>query len=752
MFAPSPFLSAKGLFDVVRRRLLQIAGVVVAGLALAVLYLVVTPPLYKATVRLLIENQTPKINNAQAVSSEAGGPELAVLSQVEVLRSPRLAERVIRATNLFGANDKHPARPVEPATPAEPSGTEDTGKSPPPTTLPTDVVEAFMRRLTVSRVGPTTLIQVEFASSNADTATRVANALATEYLESQVEAKNSVTRRATEWLKKRVAELREQIRSGEERIERFKTENNLFKVGQMTIDERVLSTTAEQLSAARAAEAAAASRLEQMERIQNEPGQLMSLGRALQSDTIREYRRQYAEVARKRASIVSRFGQQHPEVANADAELKDLDKQISLEVSRIVSSARSDFDLTKIQSQQLESKLAQLKRQIHETNQLTIELIEMERQLQTTSALYSSLLARLQELESLETLNGPDARIVSYAFRPFKPAEPRKTLVLGLTLVASMFLGFAYAFFSEYMHPTFVAPGDTERTLGVQCIASIPLVAGPATADRGTGPLARLLWAAATARAKAQPLVRACHAQLVRLGLSAPHLPANEGSGGATTPDDTPLRPVLHTSTSAFSEAIFAIHNALDASLTRSDGCIVAVASASADEGKTTIAIGIGDYFATSGKKVLLVDANLRDTSLTKALAPNAKLSFLDVLSGQHRISETLQVDQASGLTVCPAPSTLGKQRPMDVLASPAMADLLASLRAQYDLIIVDTSPFARTADPRPMFRLADTTILVVEYAVSRIEDVRTAMRDSGLQSARLLGAVLNKRPASALA
>lgn len=732
--------SPRRLIDLCLRRRMTVLKVLLAGLGMAAAYLLTTAPLYKASVRLLVENQTPRISSAQSMNTDGGSHELAVLSQVEVLRSPRLIERVILAAGLAGAAGVNTGdRPSQEA-PAD----QTTAKT---VQLPTGLVESLARRLTVSRVGPTSLIQIDYFHQNPEIAAKTINLLANTYLEMQVEAKNHSTKRASEWLNTRVADLREQIHKNEQRIQRFKSENNLFRVGQMTVDERVLSSTAEQLSAARATEAAAAARLKQIEQLSSDPDQLMSLGKALQSDTIREYRRQYAEVARKRASVISRFGNQHPEVANADAELKDLDKQIAKEVARIVDSAKSDFELANMQVNQLEGKLGQLNRQLYEHSQLAIELLDMERQNQSAGALYATLLARQQELDSLETLNGPDARIVSLAPTPTSPSHPRRTLVLGLALVTSVLVALGLALVLEYIFPTFTAPEDVERVLGMTCITSVPKYREPTEPARQT----RASWIATFSPEPAVSGLRELLARshrFVRSGLSGELRATHQSSEEhAETTNPTLLRPVLSSTINSFTESIFPVHNAIHDFISRSDGGVIAIASPESGNGKTTLAVAVADYFASCDRKVLLLDADLRDSSLTRVLSPNSALSFVDVLEGRARFSDVAVTDASSTIRFCPAPLELKGKRPMDLLASKGMADFIAAARREFDLVVIDTTAIGRAVDARPLLKASDAVLLIVEYGVSQTDRTYSALRDTGVPAAKLLGSIINKRP-----
>lgn len=751
------------------RRRSQIAAISVLGPLLAILYVTLAAPLYTASTRLLIESRALKVISSEALVPDIGNPDVAVMSQVEVLRSSRWAERVIRALGLYGIPKSDSAaaelsaahellsdderQSGVPAPGVKGRGVKEHEPAAAPLEpIPTTLINRFMSRLNVRRIDPTSLIEVSFTDSDPELAATIANSIADAYLDDQVIAKSAATRRANEWLKIRLADLKEQVRESEAAIERFKGEHGLYDIGQQTLSERMLSVTSDQLVTARTAADAAQAKLEQVERLRSDKSGLTMPGFALQSELLRDFRRQYADVTRKRTNLVVRFGAQHPDVLNADAELKDLEKQMDQEIVRVIDSARDEYVAAKSQVTLLEEKVEQLKHQLTKGNKVAVDLSELKREAAATSNLYASLLTRFHETEAQESLHMPDARVVSEAVAPLAPSHPRKSLAVLLALASSVLLALTLAFVRELTEHVFRSQKDVERVLGLDLVAEVPrLAAGEGAAPRTSfwglelpETTARVLFGLAyrvrEARVRAaNALIRLVPARWRRAELELPAGPA-----GPMTRENIP-RPLLGSELSSFSEAMYLVKAAIESRPPRMLPKVVAFISAQSGEGKSTLALNLADYVATCGGSALLVDCDLRSAGLTRRLVPDASLSLVDVVTSEAGPDSVFVMNAETGFDFCPASLVPLERRPADLLSSDRITRLIAEVRPNYDVVILDTAALGEAVDARPLLRLADAIVLVVEAERTTHEDVMELLRDAGWPSEKLAGIVLNK-------
>ena len=142
---------------------------------------------------------------------------------------------------------------------------------------------------------------------------------------------------------------------------------------------------------------------------------------------------------------------------------------------------------------------------------------------------------------------------------------------------------------------------------------------------------------------------------------------------------------------------------------------------------------------------MLLIDGDLRNPSLTKALAPDARIGLVEVLSGQRSLAEVMHTDPETGLRMVPAVLNGRIWHTAEMLSSNAMAALLEAARAEYDYIVIDLPPVVPVVDVRAVAPLIDGFVMVVEWGVTSRDVVKEAIAAVEPLSERMIGIVLNK-------
>lgn len=418
-FAEKGTLGPVAIVKVLHQRW-KIVLAVAAGIFLpAAGYAWLASPIYTATARLIIDVRGLKVLNIDDVLPSLDGDTSSIESQVEVLRSRRIAERVLRAHQSLLERSARNGRRLEQE----------------------ELLEAMMKRLKVERRGLSHIIDVSFRDEDRTVSARIANAFVDEYLADQTEAKQRAAREAHSWLQNRVSEMSRKLRIAEERAERYRVENGLTDTGDLKLGERELTDFTVQLVQARVAAAASAARLQQFEEWAKSPERLTSFGLALDSELIVDLRKQLVESERKIASITSRFGDQHPAALDARAEMEAVVTNIRQELERLVTKARSDAELARAQVTLMEQDLEALKRAYAERKLAAIGYGALAREVEATREFYEALLKRLNETQAQESLQSPDARLVAYAAPPLKPSSPRTSLVMACAALGAFLLG-----------------------------------------------------------------------------------------------------------------------------------------------------------------------------------------------------------------------------------------------------------------------------------------------------------------------
>lgn len=170
------------------------------------------------------------------------------------------------------------------------------------------------------------------------------------------------------------------------------------------------------------------------------------------------------------------------------------------------------------------------------------------------------------------------------------------------------------------------------------------------------------------------------------------------------------------------------------------------VTSAAPGDGKTTVACNLAIALAQSGKKVCLVEADLRRPRVNEYLQLNPSAGLTEVLAGQIPLNGALQTWGNGMLKILP-PGVI-PPNPSELLGSHQMAQVVANLKREFDVVILDTPPLLAVSDAAVLASRADGAVVVVRYGKSSCDAVRNAVASLEQINAKVLGTVLNAIPA----
>jgi capsular exopolysaccharide synthesis family protein len=208
---------------------------------------------------------------------------------------------------------------------------------------------------------------------------------------------------------------------------------------------------------------------------------------------------------------------------------------------------------------------------------------------------------------------------------------------------------------------------------------------------------------------------------------------------------------VVDSPLSRFAEAIRAIKVAIDLEHAGKSTKVIGVTSSLPNEGKSTIAVSLAALIAHGGGRVVLVDCDLRNPSLSKMLIPSAKSGLLDVIAGKAELESVIWTEETTGLAFLPAAPPRRFAHSSEILASETFRALFEKLRGNYDYVIVDLSPLAPVVDVRVITPIIDSFLFVVEWGRTKIDVVEHALSNAQGVYDNLLGIVLNKADMNAL-
>jgi capsular exopolysaccharide synthesis family protein len=179
---------------------------------------------------------------------------------------------------------------------------------------------------------------------------------------------------------------------------------------------------------------------------------------------------------------------------------------------------------------------------------------------------------------------------------------------------------------------------------------------------------------------------------------------------------------------------------------------VIGLTSATPNEGKSTVALALGQLIARNGASVIVVDCDLRNPSLTRSVTPSAASGIVELAFGGTSLEDVIWKDQSTQMAFVPAMLDSGHLDPPSVLSSGELRRVFDELRKQYEFVVVDLSPLAGVIDVCATTELIDAYVLVIEWGHTTVDTVQHALRAAPNVSESILGAVLNKADIKSLA
>jgi exopolysaccharide transport family protein len=717
-----------------------------ATIAIALVYLFTTPAMYTAHALLLIDSSKANpLQLLQGALNDIPMDTAQIETQVELLKSEKIGLAVIKQARLtedpefvgsagrgitgtifglvhgiFGsANPKTPE--------AAPGASELIVIS--EEKLARNALGVFLAGRTITRVGRTYVLDIGFTSLNPSRAAGVANAIADAYIEDQLESKYQTTRRASGWMQERIKELRIQTMAADRAVLDFKEKNKIIDTGGSNItgtggrplvEQQIVEVTA-QLSAARAASAEAKARLERIEQVRKRDLPEATIADQLRSEVITRLRNQYLDLSAREAIWSNRYGSNHLAAVNLRNQMAELKRSISDELDRIAQSYQSEYEIAQAREKTLTQNLASQVSVGQIVSRERLGLGELESQAQVYRTLYDTFLQRFTETTQQQSFPTTEARLIAAASPPSGRSSPRTSFVLGVAGLLGLTIGFGLAILREAVDRVFRTPRQVETILHMNCLAVLPLL-------------------------KYSPsLVVKSDAGLNKRG----NREATEQERTSLVTDRalriSRYRQVINEPLSSFTEAFRSIKVAIDIERVVKQNKVIGITSTTPKEGKSTIAANLAQLMAHTGKRVILVDGDLRNPTLSRRLSPDASRGILQVLAGEVELRQAIDVDKETGLHFLPTIFETRLAHTSEILASETFKKLIDGFRQSYDYIVIDLSPLSPVVDVRATANVVDSYVFVIEWGKTGVDLVQHQLASAPEIYESLLGVVLNK-------
>lgn len=681
---------ARGAFDfrylaaAIRSNLLLIVAIILTSLALAVVATLLDTPRYTAATTIQINDSSDRVisekDDSTSPINNSYDTDRFLKTQTDVLRSRGLAVRVAQKLKLHGNADFYRAMEA----------------NPPAAGTPAEVVRnltlgLMARNFAVKLPRDSRIVTLTFESADPAIAAQVTNAYASEFIQSNLQRKFDSTAYARDFVAGQLGEAKVRLQNSELELNEYARSSGLIHTRDAGADEGSGKggsggsiTTASLIQLNEAANKARTDRIVAEGRWQAvSNGSLLNTREVLSNSTVVNLMTDRARAEAALQQDLARHLDGYPTVRDKRAELGRINAELQSVASSVRASIRSEYDAALSAERALSAQVNQLKGDTLAEQDLGVRYALLEREADTNRTLYDGLLQRYNELNATAGISSSNVSVIDTAEAPQSPTSPNLLKNLALALIAGFGLAALTVFLKDQLDDAIRVPEDVEHKLRLPLLGVVP------KASR-SDPEADLL---------------------------------------------DPKSPV--------SESYNSLRGALLYSTTAGLPQVMLVTSAQASEGKTTTSYATAAGLARMGRKVVLVDADLRRPSVHRRIGYDNERGLTTLLTTQDAIASVVRDTPQANLSVLasgPIPPS-----PTELLSSLRMEQIIEELSREYEVVVIDSPPILGLADAPVLSALADGVIFVVESDRGRRGSLKTALRRLRAMRPILLGAVLTK-------
>lgn len=449
---PRGIIDLNAVWLAFNRRLIPILFSIVIVTVLTVVAYMMADPVYTATARVGLDRQS---SDVLKVGVEKGGVVIdssSVDTEVQVLRSPAMAEAVVKRLKL----DSRPG-----------FGQSVDGAAVAPAVAMRRAIDRVRNGLDVKRDGTSYVIAVGYSSGDPQVATDIVNATISAYVAGQRTAKVSERSEEVRQLSERMGKLRSEVISAETAVAQYRAATNLVDITKdRTSAQQALSALTTELAAAQADQAAADARA-----AASRTGTTTNL---LQNPVVNQLVTRQAQLRAERNEMAGRYGDRHPSLAAIDSQLRDVSASIDSETRRVRTSIQSEADIARQRAGSVQRSIAKEQSELLAGNRASVKLAELERNAESSRQLYQAFLDRYRG--ALATLGSErsNSYIVAEALTPRMPTSPNLKAYMVGGIVIALISAVLVTLILEFLERGFRSRSEMEKGLAIRTIGSIP--------------------------------------------------------------------------------------------------------------------------------------------------------------------------------------------------------------------------------------------------------------------------------------
>jgi capsular exopolysaccharide synthesis family protein len=660
-----------------------IGGIMLAFLAIGLVWTLLTPARYSAQAEIEITREQKQITNVEGLESASAGQDLEFYAtQYSLVRARPVAERVARELRLASDPTFFEAHGLDPD--AIDQQFPNLSRMERQQKLERLAVKTLLDTVSINPVRTSRLVDISYTSRSPKLSAQIANTWAQAFMAVSMDRQFASTADARKFLEERLTALRTKLEQSERAVVNYASNKGIITLEEtreangMTRPSRTLvgadlSDLNTQLNNAVATRIAAQSRLDTNGDATVE---------AVSNDGLSTLRRERAQVAAdyQRQSVI--FEPDYPAVQQLARQLQSLDSAIARETSRITSSRRTTYREALASEAALRKRVEALKTRLDQQQRNNIQYAIFQREADTNRQLYDALLQRYKEIGVAGTIGASNISVVEDAQVPIKPSGPSLLANLLIALLAGGVVAGGVVFALEHVDEGIRDPTQVQSALG------LPLLG---------------------------------------------HTPAVEGE----------VLDHLKDIKSMYYESYFSIETSLSFATTHGFPRSLTVTSTQPTEGKSSTALALAVVLGRTGRRVLLVDGDMRSPSIHSMVERENKMGFSNYLAGDDAWNDLLQQTQYTGVEIIsagPLPPSAA-----ELLSSGRLQQFVSESRQRFDHVIIDSPPVLGLSDAPLLARAVEGCVFVVRSETSTIRAIRNSVARLKQIDAHIFGVVLTQ-------
>ena len=670
----------RGMYD--RRRLM--AAIIGSFVLMGVLATLLATPHYTATTRIKIDREEKKVTNVSGIESSDAGRDLEFYqTQYALLAARSLAERVATSLKLASSDAFFAAHGVNPdqSSPFAFGHSSADGQK-----RQKQAIELLRTHVAIAPVRGSALVDISYTSASPELSAQIANAWTQQFIQASLDRRFASTADARRFLEDRLSALKGRLQDSERDVVGYASKSGIVALSQQTgpdgkteVDRTLITKTIETVNDELSK--ATADRIAAESRAKDRASTGANAD-ALGNTTIATLREKRAEVAADYARMLVQFEPGYPPAKALSEQVHNLDASIAREEQRVLNSHSADYTVALAREHDLQQQLVMLKAELNRQQAAGIQYNIYEREADTNRELYNGLLQRYKEI-GVAGVDANNIAIVDPAVTPAKPSSPDLKLNLSLALLLGILASIATTVALEHIDEGLRDPRQVTDLLHVALLGSVPFAEGEEPRD------------------------------------------------------------ALSDTKSPLYEAYLSIRSNLAFSSDHGVPNSLLVTSTRAGEGKSVTALAIATVLARTGKRVLILDADMRSPSLHTYLGAANTVGLSNYLAGGDDWQSLLAVSPVQGLSAMfagPMPPNAA-----ELLSTDRITSLLALVCAHFDHVVVDCAPVLGLADAPLLSRAVEGCIFVIEAGGAPVRAIQQSIDRLRSVHAHLIGAVFSK-------